>query len=89
MINICTHNNYNYDFICRFLFILDSNAPEIEFAKSYYTNQLCKDLIINIYKKGGWGYYKRILYQDLKNNFKITDISVLEKISNNRYISTL
>lgn len=83
MINVCTLKNVN-DFTCRFLFILDSNAPEIESNKLFYTNQLCKGLIINIYKNGRWGCYKRTVFENLENNADMTGIPVIEKIANDR-----
>ncbi|CAI6347084.1 unnamed protein product [Macrosiphum euphorbiae] len=54
----------------RFLFILDSNAPDFDNNESFYANQLSKDLLINIYNNGDWGYYKRIVLQDFKDDIK-------------------
>ncbi|VVC44020.1 Acyl transferase/acyl hydrolase/lysophospholipase,Acyl transferase,Malonyl-CoA [Cinara cedri] len=67
----------------RFVFIFDSNAPEIESNKLFYTNELRKDLIVNIYKNGGWGCYKNIFFQDLKTNTMATKVPVIENILNN------
>lgn len=53
------------------MFILDSNAPDFDSHQSFYKHQLSKDLIVNIFKNGGWGYYKRIVLQDLKNDIKV------------------
>jgi len=53
------------------MFILDSNAPDFDSHQSFYTHQLSKDLLINIYNNGDWGYYKRIDLQDLKDNIKV------------------
>eukprot|EP00102_Acyrthosiphon_pisum_P016442 XP_008187406.1 PREDICTED: fatty acid synthase-like [Acyrthosiphon pisum] len=55
----------------RFVFILDSNAPDFDSHQSFYTHQLSKDLVVNIFKNGGWGSYKRIVLQDLKDNIKV------------------
>lgn len=55
------------NFYVRFVFILDSNAPDFESDQSFYTDQLSKDLIVNIYKNGGWGSYKRTGLIDLKD----------------------
>lgn len=56
------------------MFILDSNAPEFKFNKTFYTDQLSKGLIINIYKNGSWGSYKKIVIQNLdSNNINIED----------------
>uniref|UniRef100_A0A2H8TDM0 Fatty acid synthase n=1 Tax=Melanaphis sacchari TaxID=742174 RepID=A0A2H8TDM0_9HEMI len=55
----------------RFFFILDSNAPDFDSNHTFYTNQLLKDFMVNIYKNGGWGYYKRIALQDLKYDIKV------------------
>ncbi|VVC29220.1 Hypothetical protein CINCED_3A006213 [Cinara cedri] len=64
----------------RFLFILDSNAPGYESNKSFYMNQLSKDLMVNIYKNGGWGYYKRVFVENIKDN-KTPQNLVLKKVS--------
>ncbi|CAH1725990.1 unnamed protein product [Aphis gossypii] len=67
----------------RFLFILDSNAPDFNSNQSFYTNQLSKDLIVNIYKNGGWGSYKRIVLQDLKDDIKINKNVVFKNFTTN------
>jgi len=72
---------FTHIFAVRFLFILDSNAPEFENNKSFYTRQLSKDLTVNIYKNGGWGYYKRIAVENSKNHTKITESLVFKNFS--------
>jgi len=47
------------------------NAPDFDSHQSFYTDQLSKDLMVNIYKNGGWGSYKKIILQDLKGDVKI------------------
>lgn len=67
----------------RFIFILDENAPEFESNVPFYTNQLFKGLIINIYKNGGWGSYKNVVLQDLKDDIEITENMTLKNFSTN------
>ncbi|XP_026822789.1 fatty acid synthase-like, partial [Rhopalosiphum maidis] len=67
----------------RFLFILDSNAPDFDSNQTFYTNQLSKDLIVNIYKNGGWGSYKKIVLQDLKNDIKFNKNLVFKNLTKN------
>ncbi|XP_050542017.1 fatty acid synthase-like [Daktulosphaira vitifoliae] len=50
----------------RFIFILDSKAPELLTDKKFYEEQLSKDLITNIYKHGSWGIYKNFFFEDIK-----------------------
>lgn len=59
-------------FVVRFVFILDSNAPEFDSDQSFYKNQLAKGLIVNIYKNGGWGSYNKITVQDFKSDIEIS-----------------
>jgi len=63
------------------VFILDSNAPDFDSHQSFYTDQLSKDLTVNIYKNGGWGSYKKIVLQDLKGDVKVNKHSVLKHFS--------
>lgn len=77
-----TKNHMGFFFFFRYVFILDPNAPKIETNKSFYTNELSKNLILNIFNNGGWGYYKRVFVEDLKN--KITQNQVLKNISPKR-----
>jgi len=63
---------------------LDSNAPDFDSAKSFYKNQLAKGLMINIYKNGGWGYYKRTSVQDLKENTEIIENSIKKYLKFNK-----
>jgi len=65
------------------LFVLDSNAPDFSSNQAFYTNQLSKDLIVNIYKNGGWGSYKRIVLQDLKDDIKINKNLVFKNFTTN------
>jgi len=71
------------DIFLRFLFILDLNAPDFESNPSFYTDQLSKDLIVNIYKNGGWGSYKRIHLRDLKDDIKVKKNLVFKKFTTN------
>jgi len=64
------------------VFILDSNAPDFDSHQSFYRYQLSKDLIVNIYKNGGWGFYKRIVHQDVKD-----DINVISNLEFNNVIT--
>ncbi|XP_050423058.1 fatty acid synthase-like [Adelges cooleyi] len=52
----------------RFVFILDSDAPELHTNKTFYEEQLCKDFIINTYKNGGWGSYKNSFIENIKTD---------------------
>ncbi|XP_050438788.1 fatty acid synthase-like isoform X2 [Adelges cooleyi] len=52
----------------RFVFILDSGAPELHTNITFYVEQLCKDLIINTYKNGGWGSYKNVFIKNIKTD---------------------
>lgn len=73
--------------VIRFLFILDSNAPDYDSNRSFYIDQLSKGLIVNIYKNGGWGSYKRIAFEELKDGIKVTEDQVLDSFSTDRYIN--
>ncbi|XP_050542024.1 fatty acid synthase-like isoform X2 [Daktulosphaira vitifoliae] len=55
----------------RFIFMLDSDVSEIYDTKDFYEDQISKDLLINIYKNGGWGLFKNVLHENitLENNF--------------------
>lgn len=76
---------YIYTFIFnRFLFILDINAPEFESNKSFYATQLSKNLLVNIYNNGDWGYYKKIVIQDLKDNMKVNENLVFKNVPKNQ-----
>lgn len=66
------------------MFILDPNAPEFQSNKVFYTNQLSKGLIINIYKNGGWGSYKKIKVQNLESNIREVENSTLRNILINK-----
>ncbi|XP_016657076.1 fatty acid synthase isoform X4 [Acyrthosiphon pisum] len=69
----------------RFLFILDTNAPNFESNKSFYAHQLSKDLLVNIYNNGDWGFYKSIDLQDIKDDIKVNKNLVLKNfIINNK-----
>jgi len=63
---------------------LDSNAPDFETNRSFYTTQLSKDLLINIYKNGDWGYYKKIVLKDFKDDIKVNENLVIKNITKNR-----
>jgi len=63
---------------------LDSNAPDFESNKTFYTTQLSKDLLVNIYKKGDWGYYKRIALHDLKDDILINENLVIKNLIKNK-----
>jgi len=65
------------------VFILDSNAPDFDSHQSFYTNQLSIDLIVNIYKNGGWGSYKKIALQNLKGDVKDNKNVVFKNLSMN------
>lgn len=82
--NLCRTKNSAvfFFFFFRYIFILDSNAPDIETNKSFYTNELSKNLILNIYNNGGWGYYKRVFIEDLKD--KTAQNQVLKNVSPKR-----
>ncbi|XP_029343545.1 fatty acid synthase [Acyrthosiphon pisum] len=67
----------------RFLFILDSNAPDFDKNKSFYATQLSKDLLVNIYKNGDWGYYKRIVLQDIKDDIKVNENKLYKHFTKN------
>jgi hypothetical protein len=62
---------------------LDQNAPEFESNMPFYTNQLSKGLIVNIYKNGGWGLYKKVVFQYLKDDIKIPENMALKNFSTN------
>lgn len=82
-----TKNNipilYLCEFFVRFLFILDKNAPDFKFDNPFYSNQLSKDLIVNIYNNGGWGSYKRTVLQELNDDLKATENMAWKNISIN------
>jgi len=63
---------------------LDSNAPDFDSNQTFYTNQLSKDLIVNIYKNGGWGSYKKIVLQDLKNDIKVNKNLMFKNLTKNK-----
>ncbi|KAF0755952.1 fatty acid synthase-like isoform X1 [Aphis craccivora] len=67
----------------RFLFILDSNAPDFNSNQTFYANQLSKDLIVNIYKNGGWGSYKRTVLQNLTDDTKVNKNLVFKNLIKN------
>lgn len=68
----------------RFLFILDSDAPELEADKSFYTRQLSKNLIVNVYKNGQWGWYKRIFLRDLNDDIEVIEYPMFKDFATNR-----
>lgn len=51
---------------------MDDNAPDFESHNPIYSNQLSIDSIVNIYKNGGWGSYKKKVFEDLKGNIEVT-----------------
>jgi len=65
------------------VFILDSKAPDFDSHQSFYTHQLSKDLVVNIFKNGGWGFYKRIVLQDLKDNIKVNKNLEFKNVTTN------
>ena len=42
----------------RCVFILDNDAPPFDVADPLYSQQLAKDLAINVLKDGQWGSYR-------------------------------
>lgn len=73
------------NFFLRFLFIFDTNAPDIELCKSFYLDQLSIGSIVNIYKNGGWGSYKRVaLHDEIDNN--VANENPLKIYSTIRYV---
>jgi len=65
---------------------LDSNAPDFNSNKSFYKNQLVKGLMINIYKNGEWGFYKRNSVQVLNEKMNLIENPIVKNITINRYI---
>ncbi|XP_031618486.1 fatty acid synthase-like [Contarinia nasturtii] len=44
----------------RLVFVPDAKAEQFSFTSQMYAEQLIKDLIINVYKNGGWGTYRHL-----------------------------
>ncbi|XP_014239844.1 fatty acid synthase-like [Cimex lectularius] len=44
----------------RCVFTFDSNAPKFSLNDQFYTTQLNKDLVINVFKDGKWGTYRHL-----------------------------
>jgi len=62
---------------------LDSNAPDFNSNQTFYADQLSKDLIVNIYKNGGWGSYKRTVLQNLTDDTKVNKNLVFKNLIKN------
>uniref|UniRef100_T1H7Z0 Carrier domain-containing protein n=1 Tax=Rhodnius prolixus TaxID=13249 RepID=T1H7Z0_RHOPR len=45
----------------RCVLIMDNNAEKFSITSTFYSDQLSKDLAINIYKNGKWGSYRHFL----------------------------
>lgn len=68
----------------RFVFILDPSAPAFENNKAFYAKQLCKGLVVNIYKMGGWGTYKRAAVERPTGNAKIAESLAFQRVLSDR-----
>ncbi|XP_031628812.1 fatty acid synthase-like [Contarinia nasturtii] len=44
----------------RLIFVQDAKVEQFSFTSKMYANQLSKDLIINVYKNGGWGTFRHL-----------------------------
>ncbi|XP_025423656.1 fatty acid synthase-like [Sipha flava] len=44
----------------RFFFILENSAPEFNIKNSFYSKQIAKDLLVNVYENGEWFTYQEI-----------------------------
>jgi len=52
----------------RFVFLLDNSGPDFNIDHSFYSEQLCKQLFVNIYKDGKWGTIVRNLVDNVSFN---------------------
>ncbi|XP_055312062.1 fatty acid synthase-like [Sitodiplosis mosellana] len=52
--------NENGGKFARLVFIQDATAEKFSFTSKLYLEQLNKDLIINVYKNGGWGTFRHL-----------------------------
>ncbi|XP_031628631.1 fatty acid synthase-like [Contarinia nasturtii] len=51
----------------RLIFVQDAKVEQFSFTSKMYANQLSKDLIINVYKNGGWGTFRHLKLDEVSN----------------------
>jgi len=52
----------------RFVFLLDDSGPDFNIDHPFYTEQLRKQLFVNVYKDGKWGTIVRNLVDNSSFN---------------------
>ncbi|VVC29215.1 Hypothetical protein CINCED_3A015604 [Cinara cedri] len=52
----------------RFFFVLDDSAPTFRISDPFYSEQIAKDLLVNVYENGQWFTYKEIEFINYKDS---------------------
>jgi len=61
----------------RFVFLLDNSGPDFNIDHSFYSEQLRKQLFVNIYKDNRWG----TIVRNLVDNYSSLNVSADNKIT--------
>lgn len=62
--------------------MLDNSAPGFSTNNPFYTKQLAKDLLVNVYKNGEWVTYKEIEFINSINIQTTMKKTLLANLSN-------
>jgi len=69
----------------RFFFIFDNTAPDFSINNPFYTKQLAKDLLVNVYTNGKWVTYKEKEFINIINTRSSTRKTLLTNMSNESF----
>ncbi|XP_022162608.1 fatty acid synthase-like [Myzus persicae] len=66
----------------RFFFLLDNSVPGFSTSNPFYSKQVAKDLLINVYQNGRWVTYKEIKFINVINTQTSMKKTLLANLSN-------
>jgi len=66
----------------RFFFVLDNSVPGFSTNNPFYSKQLAKDLLVNVYQNGRWVTYKEFKFMNVINTQTSMKKTLLANLSN-------
>ncbi|XP_025202615.1 fatty acid synthase-like [Melanaphis sacchari] len=66
----------------RFFFVLDNSAPGFSTSNPFYSKQLAKDLLVNVYQNSRWVTYKEFKFTNVINTKTSIRKTLLTNLSN-------
>lgn len=75
----CVIHEYRF---YRFFFLLDNSTPSFNTKSPFYSKQLAKDLLVNVYTNGEWVTFKEIEFINTINTQTSLKKTLLANLSN-------